>query len=92
VNVLACASFMLQLTVHVELERLKRRSCDFCRVNTIPAGVHISCTHNCGWTCRCFCPKYPFDLFETYEVRVICHFLSDAPRDVFFPDALCTKM
>ena len=31
-----------------------------------------------------FCPKYPFDLFETFEVRVICHFLSGAPRDVSF--------
>lgn len=52
------------------------------RVNVIPAEVHLLCRVIVVWACRCFCPKYPFDLYETYEVTVICHFLSDAPQRV----------
>jgi hypothetical protein len=51
-------------------------------VNVIPAEVHLLYSVIVVWACRCFCPKYPFDLFETYEVTVICHFLSDAPQRV----------
>jgi hypothetical protein len=34
------------------------------------------------WACRCFCPKYPFDLWRRMRLRVICHFLSDALQEL----------